>query len=60
MTTISKASYTLCDACRRPIRTDEGQRLIHGFRIHNTSECWDTYSVKVEKGVLKVPFNQKT
>ena len=55
MTTI--ASYTLCDACRKPIREVDGQRMIHTFRIHYTDECLYQYTVKVEKGILKVPFN---
>jgi len=51
------ASYTVCDACRKPIREVDGQRMIHNYRIHSTDECWHQYTVKVEKGILKVPFN---
>ena len=50
---VEKATYQLCDACRRPLRKGEQQRLVNGHSIHNTDECFYAYTVKVEKGILK-------
>ncbi len=53
-------TYTLCEACHRPIRDGEGYRLINSCRLHIDDECLYAYSQKVEKGIIKVPANTGT
>jgi hypothetical protein len=54
-----KITYSLCDACRRPIRLGESQRLILDYQLHLDDECFDMYVMKVGKGELKIPFSLK-
>ena len=49
--------YDLCDACRRPILSDDGVRLIITYRLHDNEDCFEMYAAKVERGMIKVPFN---
>lgn len=49
-------TYILCEACHRPIRDGDGQRIINSFRLHVSEECLISYTQKVEKGILKVPY----
>lgn len=53
----NRFGITVCDACRKPIGNDVGQRIINEFTIHNTAECFHAYTVKVEKGILKTAYN---
>lgn len=57
MNQVTAPSYDVCDACRRPILQGDGTRLIHGYRIHNTDDCFDAYATKVERRLLEVPYN---
>ena len=52
----TKPSYTLCEACRRPLRKGEQQRLINGYSIHVMDECFDLYVTKVEKGIIRLNY----
>ena len=54
-----KPTYSLCDACHRPLRQGDPQRIIQGYQLHLTDECFDMYLMKVNKGVLKVAFTSK-
>jgi|WetSurMetagenome_2_1015567.scaffolds.fasta_scaffold543547_2 hypothetical protein len=54
-----QSDVLICDACRKPIRDIEPVRKIHGFKIHVTDECFEIYVTKVEKRILKVPFNME-
>lgn len=56
MTETNKSSLTLCEACRRPIRKGDRQRIIQGYRIHGTDDCLYLYTVKVEKGIFKTSY----
>lgn len=50
-----KYKRNICDACRKII-FNEPQRLINGFTLHASEECFNLYTDKVEQGKLRVPF----
>ena len=47
-------SKTVCDACRKLIRSNDRRRLINGFTLHIDDFCFALYMEKVKNGILRV------
>jgi hypothetical protein len=45
---------TVCDACRKLIRSNDRRRLINGFTLHADEFCFTLYTEKVKNGVLRI------